>query len=226
MRDQLTVLIVDDHPLVREALIHHLRRIAKRIEVTEASTFAELEKTAGIEPMPDLITLDLEMPGVKGPGALIWVRERFPQVPVAVVSGSVDFALVREAFRLGAAGFIPKTMMGTTLVTALSLVLDGQKFFPAEMLSDIGVSSSPEATSAPHAAHASPASRLSQRQIEVLTALIEGKSNKEIARALGVEEITIKVHLQAIFRKLGVSNRVQAVRKAIELGLDHGARAV
>ena len=217
---KLKVLLADDHQMVREALTPFIRRIGRDVQIFQAGTLDEAVAEASRSSPLDLIILDIRMPGMHGLAGLREMRERYPGVPIVMLSGVDDPDDMAECLRLGANGFIPKTMIGAGLVSALKLVLSGERFIPSgvffkgksERSERIGVSDSvrhePDALA-----------KFTDRQRMVLRELVEGYPNKEIAKQLGIEEITVKVHLQRIFRLLGVSNRVQAVRRAFELGL-------
>ena len=165
-----------------------------------------------------MIILDLKMPGMDGLTGLRQMRAEFPNTPIVILSGSDDPEDVAESIRLGANGFIPKTMVGAALVTALKLVLNGERFVPPEnRFGELGPSGRPHHESASRGYDA--IGQLTPRQRAVLAELVEGYSNKEIAKRLAIEEITVKVHLQRIYKRLAVANRTQAVRRAMELGV-------
>ena len=214
----ITVVLADDHRMVREALVPFVRRIGDRVIVLEAGTLDEvIELISRPEQEIDLVILDLYMPGMNGPGGLRRVREARPQTPVAVLSGSVHAQDIEGALDAGAAGYLPKTMVGAAFVNALSLVLNGEKFVPSEFymgLRDRGPNMSAEGESGGDRAPVG----LTSRQWAVLRELVAGRSNKEIAKILGIEEITVKVHLQAVFKRLQVSNRTQAATYAMQRG--------
>lgn len=215
----ITTILADDHRMVREALVPFVRRIGDRVTVLEAGSLDEvLEIVARPEIEIDLVIVDLYMPGMNGPGGLRRLREARPQTPVAVLSGSVNAQDIEGALDAGAVGYLPKTMIGAAFVNALSLVLNGERFVPSEFylgLRDRGpnmVAGEGEAS-----AERTPIG-LTSRQWAVLRELVAGRSNKEIAKILGIEEITVKVHLQAVFKRLQVSNRTQAATYAMQRG--------
>ena len=233
--DSVCVLLADDHHMVREALTHFIKEIASCVSVLEAGTFAEANEVASRNSDLDLIILDLNMPGMNGLSGLQEIHARFPSIPVVILTGSIDPEDMAQALRLGAAGYIPKTMIGAAMVNALKLVLTGERFIPSELFFEREKATAEtgerfvrsefllarekavtERAAAP--GEGNPLAQLTSRQRAVLDVLMEGCSNKQIAKRLGVEEVTVKVHLHGIFKKLGVSNRTQAVRKAIELG--------
>lgn len=215
----ITVVLADDHRMVREALVPFVRRIGDKVTVIEAGTLDEVVEVA-IKPeaVVDLIILDLYMPGMNGPGGLRRLREIRPDTPVAVLSGSVNAQDIEGVLDAGAAGYLPKTMIGAAFVNALSLVLNGERFVPSEFyigLRDRGPNMTAQEADA--GGDRAPVG-LTSRQWAVLRELVAGRSNKEIAKILGIEEITVKVHLQAVFKRLQVSNRTQAATYAMQRG--------
>lgn len=215
----ITVILADDHRMVREALVPFVRRIGDRVTVLEAGSLDEVLDLAGRSENPiDLVILDLYMPGMNGPGGLRRLRELRPQTPVAVLSGSVNAQDIEGALDAGAVGYLPKTMIGAAFVNALSLVLNGERFVPSEFylgLRDRGPNM--VAGESEGGGDRVPVG-LTSRQWAVLRELVVGRSNKEIAKILGIEEITVKVHLQAVFKRLQVSNRTQAATYAMQRG--------
>jgi DNA-binding NarL/FixJ family response regulator len=205
--------------MVREALVPFVRRIGDRVTVLEAGSLDEVLDLAGRSENPiDLVILDLYMPGMNGPGGLRRLRELRPQTPVAVLSGSVNAQDIEGALDAGAVGYLPKTMIGAAFVNALSLVLNGERFVPSEFylgLRDRGPNM--VAGESEGGGDRVPVG-LTSRQWAVLRELVVGRSNKEIAKILGIEEITVKVHLQAVFKRLQVSNRTQAATYAMQRG--------
>ncbi|HSE77613.1 MAG TPA: response regulator transcription factor [Alphaproteobacteria bacterium] len=216
--ENLRILLADDHHMVREALTPYVQRVGAGVNVLHAGSFAQAHEQARRNAPLDMIILDLKMPGMDGLMGLRQMRAEFPNTPIVILSGSDDPEDVAESIRLGANGFIPKTMVGAALVTALKLVLDGERFVPAEnRFGELGPSSRPRHESASRGHDV--IGQLTPRQRAVLAELVEGYSNKEIAKRLAIEEITVKVHLQRVYKRLAVANRTQAVRRAMELGV-------
>lgn len=197
------IAIADDHPLMRAALASALATLAPAVEFVEAcdhdETLALLERT----PAPDILLMDLHMPGARGVDSVREVRRRAPQVPLAIVSADDDPAAVRALLAQGIAGFIPKTDSPTVIASAVRLILAGGVYVPPALVAG---------PSAP--ARAAELAGLTERQVEVVRLLARGLSNKGIARELGVSEGTVKVHLLAVFRALDVRNRTSAVLAA------------
>ncbi|AMO56061.1 LuxR family transcriptional regulator [Endozoicomonas montiporae] len=207
-----TIIIADDHPLFRTALQAALRQGLQNPEIHEAGSIAALQSVLQQVPSPDLILLDLHMPGAHGFSGLIFLRGHYPEVPVAIVSATEDQQVIQRAMQHGANGFIPKSSPLDTLKEAITHVLDGEVWLPG---SAAGLST-PQAT---HDIEQKLAS-LTPQQFRVLGMISEGMLNKQIAYDLEVSEATIKAHVTAIFKKLGVRNRTQAVIAMKELEID------
>lgn len=209
----MKLLLVDDHPMVRDGLTPLLRGLDPDLQVDEAGNCAQAIALAGRHDY-DLILLDLKMPGLAGLGALAAVREAFPGSPVVVLSGEEDPRIVRQAIEKGAMGFIPKSSTSSVMIQALRLVLAQGVYLP------------PGALDAPDGpAPAEPVggndtiAGLSGRQMEVLRRVIQGKPNKVIARELAISEGTVKAHLSAVLRALKARNRTEIVFAAAKQGL-------
>jgi len=213
----MKVLMIDDHHLVRDGMRPVLERLAgpgEALAVLEAATFAaglaEIERHADIE----LVLLDLRLPDVAGFDALARLQREHPDLPVVVMSGEDDAGLVREALQRGALGYVPKSSQPAVILQALRLVLSGGTYVPREIMGG-EEGRPPAAPGAPSLASLG----LTPRQAEVLPLLLAGKSNKQICRELGMAEGTVKSHIAAIFRALGVTTRVQAVLAVGKLGI-------
>ncbi len=205
------VLVIDDHPLFREALRGAVTAVLEGAEIMEAdgiaSACAVLEAERGV----DLALLDLSMPGVAGFDGLITLRSRFPRVPVVIVSGHEDGRIVAEAIRLGAAGYIPKSLDRATLSTALQTVLAGSVYVPE--------ATSPSATEDTSGSLAARVAELTPQQLRVLQMIRQGLLNKQIAYELKIGETTVKAHVSEVLRKLKVVSRTQAVIETAKLDL-------
>ncbi|MCW9032729.1 MAG: response regulator transcription factor [Alphaproteobacteria bacterium] len=208
----MQVVLADDHNLVREALKPMISRVDDEVEIIDAENFQEAAARAAEAENLKLIILDLKMPGMNGFYGLDQMCSKYPNVPVVILSGSVSRGDVVGAMNHGAKGYIPKTIGGAALVNALRLVLSGEPYFPSTIFNKDGGSkgTAEEGVS-------NPFSTLNGREGEVLTFVIDGLSNKEIARELNIQEITVKKRLSSIFRKLNVSNRTQATKFALQL---------
>jgi DNA-binding NarL/FixJ family response regulator len=205
------VILADDHSLVRDSLRQYVMTLADSIEVCEAASLPEVLTFAHGQGRIDLILLDLQMPGMTGMNSVAEVRTAFPAAKIVIISATTDSQVIGAALRVGVNGYIPKTMHGKSLVTALRLVLDGEQYVPAELLN--AASAQPPSAFGAHPGDATETlSRLSPREAMVMRLLIAGKSNKEIGRELDLQEVTVKVHLRNIYRKIRATNRTEAVR--------------
>ena len=211
-----TLLIADDHPLFREALRGAVARVLPDAQLREAENVDALYQLVEAEPDADLLLLDLNMPGAHGFSALVHLRALHPQLPIVVVSAREEPAVMRRALDHGAIGFIPKSADAKTLGEAISTVLEGDRWAPPAALN--APATAPDEHDAAHRLR-----DLTPQQFRVLQMLGSGLLNKQIAFDLGVSEATIKAHVTAILRKLGASNRTQAVLIAGRLALDPGA---
>lgn len=200
----LRLLIADDHEMVRLAMRVALDSLAPQMIWFDASdaqgVVAQLEAESDI----DLALIDLSMPGTDGTAWIAGLRQRFPTVPLVVMSASEDLSVIRELINMGVAGFIPKSDPAAIIVQAIRLVLAGGTYAPLRLLS-----AGPAASGGQNADGAP--SHLTPRQADVLRSLARGLPNKLIARELGLSEGTVKAHLLAIFRVLRARNRTAAV---------------
>jgi len=217
----LKILIVDDHELIREAMRQVLKQLDANIEVMEGANCVDALTLADQHPDLDLILLDIQLPGTSGLEALSKFRERHPAIPVVVLSGSESRDDIMRAIDGGAMGFIPKSQPSRVMINALRLVLAGGVYLPVEFL---GLPAASPAAPLPNAATVRTPADLGMtgRQSEVLALLVQGKPNKLICRDLGLAEGTVKIHVTAILRALGVANRTQAVIAVSRLGLKLG----
>lgn len=198
------ILIVDDHPLFRSALQQALSLgLGPDVRLVEAASIAELEACLAQKNDWDLVLLDLNMPGAYGFSGLVLLRGQYPQIPVLMVSAQEEAAVLARAREFGAAGFIPKSSSLASIQQGVNAVLAGDSWWPAQ--SQVAASLSAEAK----AASAGLAS-LTPQQFRVLSMVCDGLLNKQIAYQLNVSEATIKAHVTAMFRKLGVRTRTQA----------------
>ncbi|MBY0430972.1 MAG: response regulator transcription factor [Rhodospirillales bacterium] len=201
------ILIADDHALFRGGLSLQLKQFAPNADIVEARDFGQtLDLVKVAKPPFDLVLVDLGMPGMAWRDALLALRGL--RVRTVVLSGTSAPATVREALSLGASGYIPKSDEPDVLMAALKLVMSGGTYVP---LCALGVSGEEQARQ--------PVGAITTRQREVLGLLAHGFSNKEIAYRLSLTEGTVKLHVAAILRSLGVTNRTQAVTLARASGL-------
>ena len=205
----MKLLIVDDHAIVREGVAAMLRQAGPDTLVLQAGDGAEGVRLAEAHPDLDAVFLDLQMPGADGMSAVPEFGRRRPDLPVIVLSSSEDPEDVRRALGLGALGYVPKSALPQTLLSALRLVLAGDIYVPPLMV-DATARGGPSAPAADAGRHGA----LTERQREVLQLLSEGLSNKDIGRALNLSDKTVKAHITAIFKALDVVNRTQAASAA------------
>jgi DNA-binding NarL/FixJ family response regulator len=211
----MKILVVDDHTLIREALRGVLQELKPEAGVIDASSCREaLELAQANAAELDLVLLDLGLPDGDGFDTLGELRDLYPAVAIVVLSASKDRDSVTKALDLGALGFIPKSASRAVMVSALQLVFAGGIYVPPEILQR-----SKAPMSAPVSASTSPSELgLTERQIDVLALMMQGKSNKAVCRELDLAEATVKNHITAILRALKVSNRTEAVIAVSEFG--------
>lgn len=212
----MRVLLVDDHPLFRQGLKFLLADLDPATEFLEACDSSSALAHAGGAQV-DMVLLDLNLPGSNGMDVLKAARTAFECASVVVLSGDDEPHVIRQAIARGAAGYVPKSSTPPVLLAALRLVMAGGTYLPPHVLQDTPWPQCPPDTLAGTLPTAP--SGLSARQLEVLLNVIQGKANKVIAREMHLSEGTVKAHLSAAFRALGVQNRTEAVYAAARLGL-------
>lgn len=215
----MRILIADDHALFRDGLRLQLEAHDPSMQVLEAADFESVFEQARETDPPDLVLIDLAMPGMDWHQALPLLRKRCPDATVVVVSASDARDDILAALNCGAAGYIPKSSPGKVMLRALELVLSGGIYVPPEVLSWVGPTGKSAAAGEVSTAHS-----LTPRQIEVLSLMAEGQSNKMIARTLDLSEGTVKLHVAAVLKALGADNRTQAVLVAVRSGVLPGMR--
>ena len=213
----IRLFVADDHPLILESIKGVFNIYDDTIEVVCFTDIRDLESAlADDERNPDLVLIDFNMPGLASVDAVSGFMARHPGPRVAVISGHVDSQLAREVIRRGCLGFVPKSLAPTAVYHAIRLMTNGDRFLP-DFLVD---SPSPTIQLPLPAAPSLPAGRqkhgLTRREVEVLRALASGQTNKQIARELAIEEVTVKLHLRRSYAKLNVRNRIEAVRAVFE----------
>ncbi len=202
---QYLILIADDHPLFRSALNEAVRQAVKNVNVIEVASVADLHSAAESHANADLVLLDLLMPDAKGFSGLALMRGQFPSLPVVVVSGMETQNVVQRSLAHGASGFIPKSASLSMIAQAIQSVLEGNIWVPEEFdVLSSGLSSEVQEFSERLAS-------LTHQQFKVLGMMCEGMLNKQIAYQLDISEATIKAHISALFKKLHVHSRTQAV---------------
>ena len=208
----MRALVIDDHPLIHEIMPAVLRKALGEVTVaTEATLEAGLMRAAGSVP-PDLVMLDLGLPGCEGIDALTRFRLEFPELPVVVLSATVDRESILGALDSGASGYIPKTSKPDVMIAALKVVVAGGVYVPPEALEELAVKS-------PARMPRGESMELTDRQRDVLRLILKGYNNERIASELAIAPNTVKQHAHAIFTVLGVSTRAEAVIAAMRHGL-------
>lgn len=215
----MRVLIADDHALVRRGLHLLLTKLYPECEVLEASDADGALRVAATASKLDLVLCDLAMPGMEQLKGLQLLKRRLPDVPIVILSANSSPEDIVRTIEQGARGYILKSASDEAFRHAVSLVLSGEIYLPSEAFLDsqqrwVGTRAGSGAAFAPD----NPLSSLTERQRDVLTLMMAGQSNKEIARNLGLLESTVKAHVKIIFGKLDASNRTQASMIAAELG--------
>jgi DNA-binding NarL/FixJ family response regulator len=204
------ILVADDHPLVLGALRQAVSGAVPGAFIHEASDFESLAAALEEKPVMDLVLLDLSMPGVRGFSGLLFLRAERPSVPVIVVSGNDDRAVMRHCLEFGASAFVPKSLDMASMQAAIRAVLDGARWMPPDF--DLAARTSPES-----GALVRRLASLTPQQVRVLMMLSQGLLNKQIAYELTVSEATVKAHVSAILQKLDVDSRTQAVILAAKI---------
>lgn len=217
----MNILLIDDHFCAREGVASLLKQVFPELQVFEAESFDEGLAIARTTPL-NLVLLDVQLPGKNGLAGLAELRQEFPNLCVTMFSGLDDRELVFESLRLGAMGFIAKSVSRQAFVEALRDVLSGRVYLPASV-----VGPQPVQESTPIIAGIKPVSDpaslgLTPREFEVLGWLVQGMCNKEIARKLGIEEQTVKNHLRPVFQKFAVVRRTELLVKVFEMGIVFG----
>jgi DNA-binding NarL/FixJ family response regulator len=212
----VSLLVVEDHALVREGLVRTLSQLEPGISVFEACDCDSANALLEQKPDLDLILLDLCLPGLDGLACLASFRKHYPRVPVVILSAYDDPQTISRAMKCGAAGFVPKTYSSDRLMMAVRRVLAGEVFVP-ELFFGEPTTVLPRF---PLGGESAPADfGLTARQAEVLSLMARGKSNRNIASVLGLSEGTVKIHLTAIFKALGVGSRTQAMVVIAQQGI-------
>lgn len=212
----MKALVIDDHDLVRDAVCAVLKQLRPDAHIVESSDGEEVGRLIEANPDLQLVILDLNLPGRDGMSLIATIRQALPTAPVVVLSAHDTHENVVKSLESGAAGFIPKNATRQVILNALSLVLAGGLYIPAQALPTLN-SAAPNPsrdTDAPSPSQLG----LTERQIEVLVLILEGKSNKAICRALDLAEPTVKNHVTAILKALRVTSRTEAIVAAHALG--------
>jgi DNA-binding NarL/FixJ family response regulator len=205
--------VADDHPLFRNAILevikHHYPNSVVNTSSNLDGTIHDLEQN----PDTDLLLLDIHMPGSQDLFGLIMVREKFPAIPVVIISATDNHNTINRAIGHGACGYIPKSRSPHDIYQAIESILNGNRWVPEEVRNNLRPIASEEKELAAKVATLTP------QQYRVLCYMREGWLNKQIGYEMGLTEATIKAHITVIFRKLGINNRTQTVISLNKLSL-------
>ena len=205
----MKILIAEDHSLFREALMGLLQNLEPEAEILESERYGRTFELVEQTPDLDYIVLDLDLPDSNWERGLKNLTEKINGTKIIVVSASDDSITMRRAGEYGIVGYIPKTLDSKILAGALKIILAGGTYMPIKAIGSLGEGGKSEGGTP---------EGLTKRQNEVLHLLAQGKSNKQIAYEIGVSEATVKLHINALLRVLGATNRTQAVITAQKIG--------
>ena len=217
MEPAYKILIADDHPLFREAISSVIASGFEGSEIIETDDLdSALDLTRENDDL-DLILLDLNMPGMHGLNGLITLRNEAPTIPVVIVSAEEDKQVVLQAITYGACGFITKSSPRAQMTEAIQQILNGNVYLPSDIIRTGKESNTRRSRNEDNPISPELLNSLTRRQLLVLERMSKGESNKQIAYNLNIAETTVKAHVSAILRKLGVHNRVQAILSASDV---------
>jgi len=214
--ETISVFFADDHELVRKAVSGLISEHFANCEIFESGSFEGLEEALAARHIGNgnghqIILMDLQMPGVSLPKSIYTLIQRYPNLPIVILSGTFSAETAVSVMKIGVKALIPKSSAPQLLLHVLNLVLDGQTYFPVELISAGG-------SGAFHGGAG--LSRLTNRENEVAGLIADGLTNKEIARVLGISDGTVKVAVKSIFRKMGVTNRTMLARQIYDQRAD------
>ncbi|MBC7675492.1 MAG: response regulator transcription factor [Rhodoferax sp.] len=203
----MRILLVDDQELVRDTIAAFLRQ-EEGLEVSVASDFPSSVEVVRKSGPFDLVLLDYMMPGMNGLAGLSAMKKLQGTKPVAIISGTAPRSVAEQALAEGAAGFLPKTMSTRSLLAAVRFMAAGEVYAPISMM-----------TERDHQQTTVAGAQLTPRELDVLKRLCRGLANKEIARELDLQEVTVKLHIKTLYRKIEAKNRTHAAMIAKEAGI-------
>lgn len=225
----MRIIVADDHALFRDMLKEYILKVDSTAEVVLAGSLNEaIDKLEDLDGDVDMVMLDILMPGMDGLRGISLIKHKYPKIKVAIISGTIESEMALDAIKLGAIGYFPKTLSAVSFVPALKLVLSGQQYLPTDLSSPSGVMRSyygqkkravESYGSAPVHEDAigwkalnddSPMKELTKREREVLLLIAQGLTNKEIGDDLDIKEVTVKLHVGNIYKKLKLRNRSEA----------------
>ena len=220
----MKILVIDDHVLIREALRGVLKELSHEAVLFDASSCSQAMQIVAEHADIGLILLDLNLPDRDGFDVLAELREQYPMISVVVLSALQDRSVVLKALDWGASGYIPKSAKREVMISALKLVFAGGIYIPPEILAREELSAPAPAPVNNERPRVLPTDLgLTERQVDVLALMMQGKNNKLICRTLNLAEPTVKNHVTAILKALKVSNRTEAVIAANQLGWEFPA---
>ncbi|MBI5919928.1 MAG: response regulator transcription factor [Nitrosomonadales bacterium] len=214
----MKILLADDHALFRDGMHYVLQQLSGKVEVHDAATFQEAEALADRLPDLELALLDLNMPGSSGAPSIKSLHQKHSQLPIVVISGSEQREDIERVMESGALGYISKMSPAKIMLGALRLVLDGGIYLPPQLLQQSAIIGGKQDKVDKRSANTNEHG-LTQRQMEALRYLAEGRTNKEISEIMGLADGTIKIHIAAVYQVLRVNSRLEAVLAAEKLGL-------
>lgn len=207
----MRILLADDHPLFREGVKPILEKLEPKVQILEAVDFPSAFELAARAGDLDLVLMDLNMPGMAGLEGITRFRATFPAMPLVVLSAAEDLFDIQRVLAAGALGYLTKSTSSDGILAALLQVLAGNLYVPPKLVTS--------GLAVPPPRFGSPYPEFSKRQLQVLSKLAQGHSNRQIAEMLEVTEGTVKLHMAAIFRILRVNNRTEALLMIQKLGL-------
>ena len=211
----MKILIADDHALFRDGLSLHLERLEPQAVIFQAGSFSQVMKIINDEKKLDLIIIDLDMPDMNWETALQEIMNKRGNARVAIISATEDTRSIRKAMEKGISGYIPKRADTKVLTGALKLIMDGGTYLPPSILDNANING----VNMSSVSRSRNGKTLTNRQSQVLELVAQGMSNKQIAYEIGVSEATVKLHINALLRAVGATNRTQAVITAQKMGL-------
>jgi DNA-binding NarL/FixJ family response regulator len=218
------ILVADDHPMIREAIAAAITSSFDDAVVDEREDLDGALAYAADHPDTDMILLDLNMPGMDGLNGIVKLRSAHPDIPVVVLSAEEDKNVVLNAVTYGAVGFITKSMSREKITDAIRQVLAGQIFLPPDIIRDRAGAENSRAPDPNNGIDPDLISTFTRRQLLVFEHMAKGQANKEIAYELNIAETTVKAHVSAILRKLGVHSRLKAILCARDINFDQYLR--